>query len=981
VLALLAAAPLAVLAQQPFPPTVPLPGQPGITISQFDSTGRRRFPGDTTPFDSAKAPKELVKWAEPDSVMASLLERPGYTATRYQGNNAILDAPRRDLTLDGRGAIERGKTLLVADTIFYSDSLRLLRATAPAIDTIVLRDPSQGTSDMFASGFLEYDLRTHRGLAGSLRTSSRQSGQTWFVYGHQAAFVGDTTGAGHNTSYALDGSITSCDLIEPHYHFQATEIKVVSKNIMVARPAVLYISDVPVMWLPFIFQDMRQGRRSGVLTPRFGISDIVRTTPTYRRQIENLGYYFAINDYMDALIALGWRSGADAAPTDPGWTRADARYRFRWLDRFIASDLAASYTWYTNSSTRLDASLRLGQQFSQNSSINANLNYSSNTTLYRYNALTVAQALASISSQIAFQDRFGPFALSLGGSRTQHSGQTEVDLDFPNFSISSQPITIRKGIVWTPALSVSNVMNNDLTTNIYRYNLPPVVDSVDSVLLKANQRFTTYSMQSPLRFGNFQVPLTFRVTDVQKDIPQNFLIYDFNTGKVIGQRTYAMTFRTDANWETGVALPAFSQGKWNITPFVTFANADQSAGYWVRTEQTGGDWVAQSKTVQGGVWVQPTFYGFFPGFGPFSRIRHSFQPRLAFAYAPASNVPDAYLKALNYTRAGYLGGLERSTLGVQLLNTIEAKLKPKNADSAANGLSTGGDKIKLLNFNLSPLTYDFMIARKIGRGITTPTFNWDAQSDLLPGFQVSAAYSLFAGDPISDTAKFDPFRTNLTISFNIGRSNNPFAAFSRLFGNATPPDSTIAGTASMIAAGDGAFLPPPIAGPVSSRVPLGSGRGQGWSLSISFSAQASRPVTGDNVRQFDPLQYCKQFIADPITYNRCLQLPPPSDTLYTTTAGAPIIVTPPQRTLRAVAQFDLTPHWSVNWATGYDFVNHKFSDNVLALTRQLHDWHAVFAFTQAPNGNFAFNFFISLTAEPDLKFDYNRRNYRPLGTP
>ena len=64
------------------------------------------------------------------------------------------------------------------------------------------------------------------------------------------------------------------------------------------------------MWLPFIFQDMRSGRRSGVLTPRFGVSEMFRNSPTYRRHLENLGYYFAINDYMDAQVALDWRSGA-----------------------------------------------------------------------------------------------------------------------------------------------------------------------------------------------------------------------------------------------------------------------------------------------------------------------------------------------------------------------------------------------------------------------------------------------------------------------------------------------------------------------------------------------------------------------------------------------------------------------------------------------------------------------------------------------
>jgi hypothetical protein len=51
----------------------------------------------------------------------------------------------------------------------------------------------------------------------------------------------------------------------------------------------------------------------------------------------------------------------------------------------------------------------------------------------------------------------------------------------------------------------------------------------------------------------------------------------------------------------------------------------------------------------------------------------------------------------------------------------------------------------------------------------------------------------------------------------------------------------------------------------------------------------------------------------------------------------------------------------------------------VSLQRDLHDWRAVFSFTQSPNGNFAFTFFIALKAEPDLKFDFDRRSYRGAG--
>ena len=48
----------------------------------------------------------------------------------------------------------------------------------------------------------------------------------------------------------------------------------------------------------------------------------------------------------------------------------------------------------------------------------------------------------------------------------------------------------------------------------------------------------------------------------------------------------------------------------------------------------------------------------------------------------------------------------------------------------------------------------------------------------------------------------------------------------------------------------------------------------------------------------------------------------------------------------------------------------------MQLQRELHDWRAIFGFTQSTNGNFAFNFTIALKAEPDIKFDYNRATVR-----
>jgi hypothetical protein len=57
-------------------------------------------------------------------------------------------------------------------------------------------------------------------------------------------------------------------------------------------------------------------------------------------------------------------------------------------------------------------------------------------------------------------------------------------------------------------------------------------------------------------------------------------------------------------------------------------------------------------------------------------------------------------------------------------------------------------------------------------------------------------------------------------------------------------------------------------------------------------------------------------------------------------------------------------------------VRSQFAAQTVSLQRELHDWRAIFNFTQAPNGIFSFSFFIALKAQPDLKFDFNQQTYR-----
>src|SRR5207245_562179 len=198
-----------------------------------------------------------------------------------------------------------------------------------------------------------------------------------------------------------------------------------NKNVMVARPAVLYIHDVPIMWLPFIFQDVRKGRRSGILVPRFGLNDIVRPVRTYQRHVLNVGYYWAINDYFDFLLSADWYAAR--------YLSLRAKSSYKWLDRFI--DVGVSFERFG----QLDvpgSSIRLGwqhqQRFSSRTHFGASIDYASSTRVIQTNTVNPFLATASLTSQVNFTKQFDWGTLSVGGSRSQEVGNGLVSQTRPS---------------------------------------------------------------------------------------------------------------------------------------------------------------------------------------------------------------------------------------------------------------------------------------------------------------------------------------------------------------------------------------------------------------------------------------------------------------------------------------------------------------------------------------------------------------------
>ncbi len=903
----------------------------------------------------------------PDSIIEELLRRRGFKATRYGADSVRLLAEEKEIRLNGHGLITRDGSTLEADTIRYVETSCTLEAQgAPR-----LFDPS---GVMVGEG-MRYDACNHAGIVQNASTEMVQGGGTWFMHGDIAIDNQE------DRIYGAHATVTSCDLVDPHYHFAVREVKWVSKRLMVSRPAVLYVADVPVAWLPFVFQDTRRGRRSGILAPQFGINDIVRFNPGYTRHVSNVGYYWAISDFADAQASLDWYAER--------FTSINGRLRYRWLNRFMAGGIAFQEMHENGGTTSRRVSWSHSQQFSLASSLTANLDYATSSRIISRNAVDPILAIGTIDSRLNYQRRFSFGQLNVGGSRTQSLDRPQVSATFPTVAFTPNPIALSHAITWSPGLSFTNSLQQSSGSAVAVAVGPGRFDSV-----RADSRATNINLSSPIRIGSWNISNSVTITDNWTNQRNTRVFTDPSDSTIKISRTSSESFQTGIDWSTGVGLPVLFQGTWNFQPSINMVNT-ASGPYALRNSYTGGRYVAQNKRFQFSASVSPTLFGLFPGFGPIARIRHAVSPSVSWAYAPAAAIPLDYALAIgNGVRPATLTQPARQSVSLGLSQNFEAKLRPRaspasaaaaaaaaasasarraagdstdaapppdvpgggpyspSADAPDAATEPEGTKIKLLSLQSDAISYDFEQARLPGRtGWTTQTWGNTVSSDLIRGFSLRFAHDLWAGPVGYDTTRFSPLLTSMTFGFSLGA--NTLNLFRRILGlNARSIGPQRADTAT--------------SGP--------SPTNPGGQFTNAFQ-QGPLATQYTRVDRLSPARGGQPFQAQ---FNYSLQRSRSVGTAASTLPGT--ITTPTSTTANSMlsgsVQFSPTPHWTVSWQSSYNFTQHQFADHVVRLDRDLHDWRASFTFVKSPNGNFLFNFFLQLIDEPDLKFGYDQRNVK-----
>jgi hypothetical protein len=968
VLALTAGGAMPMAAQQPTPPAE----QTDSAEIRIRERLRRlsRAPGaDSALFveDSlrnARALSGAAPGAGPamDSIAATLLTMPGYSLTEYQGISANFDAQDRVLVL---GAEEEQRARVVyqgqqieADTsITFDQSTGILRGIGNPTYRAAQGDP-------LSSSTMVFDLDEGRGSALNAETTYTQQGARWIVRG-------DMPFAAADSSFMSHARFTSCDLDVPHSHFETGEIKIVGGNVLVARPVRLYFADVPVFWLPFVAQSLSSGRNSGLLTPRFSVNDIVRTSGGYRRRVSNIGFYWAMSDYSDALFALDWFSQTFFSVT------GSAEYRFN--RHFLDGDANVRHYWRDGGGKEFAIDTRHAWRPDERSDLRVSSRYATNTDFVRENSFNPREVTQSIDSEGGFGRRFDWGVMNLAANRREYLSDDRTEWTLPSASLSLSPITLFAAPAGEGGL-LSNITWSG-GTSVRRNTVDRArPDTLRFTVANASTAANNGTANSNLSIGNLTFSQSVDVTESETlRVPEAYIALRDSAADVdlLPAAPARDIAQATLNWSTSVNYQQQLIGSTTLTPRLTFS------GNMIRSDTSAlaQSFVSAPSRVALGAQLKTDIYGFFPGFAGFEAVRHKMSPSFDYQWSPKTTPSDLQRQVF-----GDRALKAQNAVAVTLNQTFEAKRPPPTPEeaAAADSLAAARDTVgaagagvtgtasalgaaagpgaaggtgprrvqqaqivNLLALRTSVVRYDFVHADSTGsflQGFETTRLSNQVSSDILRGLSVSMEHDLFSDGRDARNAivsrRFAPHLSQVNLSFSLGSTSALFRWLG-LSGEgggaepapgASPEPEPLSPFDAPGVTDESTIIPTGRPGAVPQATPR-SGSAGAWNASFSYSLQRPR----------DPSQPARQML------NGTLQLQP-------------------------------TDSWNLSWQTAYDIERGAFNDHSIRLTRDLHEWQANFDFLQTATGNWSFRFEVSLIANRDLKFDYDQQNL-DLGVP
>lgn len=596
----------------------------------------------------------------------------------------------KDVFLYNKAKIDYDKMKLESGfmTVNFDTKTLFAEGVKDSTDTIAQAPIFKEGNAEYKSKELKYNFDTKQGLISNVFTKESDG----YLHGEKVKKKDD------RTMYISSGMFTTCNNEDhPHFGISFSKAKAITDDKIVTGPAWFSLMEIPLpVGIPFAYFPFTDGKKSGFLMPSYG------NAANRGYYLRNIGWYFAINDYID--LALQGDIYTNLSYAFNVTSKYVKRYKykgsieFRYENNHTGLKNTPSYSSSSDFKFRWshtqDAKSHPYRTFSANVNlVSSKFNqYTTNVSDYFNNTTT---------SSIAFSTKLGSswsFSANLGESYNINTGA--ISMDLPSMTLSSiqfYPFRKKKSSgkrKWYEDISIS-----------YRANLINTIDTYDSLLTSSDliKNFRNGIMHS--------IPISSNVKILKHLNWTNSISYT--------ERWYTNSISKTYNPETDLI------DKDTIYGFIANRNANFTSS------------------------INTRLYGMFTFKKGFIKaVRHVINPSISFNYTPDFSEPslgfyDFYTdkegKRVYYSKTenGVFGSPPQGASGVisfSLGNNLEMKVPDKN--DTVEGMR----KIVLLEaFNISS-----------GYDLARDSVNWQP-------LRLTARTTLFKKLLINFSAAYTPY--------------------------------------------------------------------------------------------------------------------------------------------------------------------------------------------------------------------------------
>lgn len=754
-------------------------------------------------------------------------------------------------------------------------------------------------ADVIEPDSIRFNFDTKRALVWNSKTE--QQGGT---------IISDLTKKENDSVYFVKDAkfTTSENLDDPEYYFLLRKAKIVPGKKVVTGLTNMYIYDVPTpIGLPFAFFPLTKKQTSGVIIPSFG-EDSGNNRGYF---LQNGGYYFAISDYVD-LAVLGdyYTNGSYALRFDSNYA---LRYKFNGNLSVRFENLINSERGFPDFSQTNIYNIRWSHSQDRKSSPNSRFSASVNLGSSRFFQTSINQLNLSnsqnntLASSVSYSKTFPgepQVNLSMTATHSQNTQTEVINMTLPTFQGSVDRIF--------PFAPKSGSKKGIIQNINFQYNVRGEnrITTTDSLFFKKEM------------FDDAEIGF-------QHNIPVNTNFKLFNYLSVSAGAGYQET------WVFKTIDQRFNQETQEV----------------VRDTINGFD---AFRTYNFNASLGTTLYGMF-NFGEDKKIqaiRHVLRPNLSYNISPAfDQYYDSYeiidadgntQETVDFTRFegstfGAPSNIFSSNLGIQLSNTIEAKVRDKDSTATEPKKITIFNNLNFsTNYNFAADSLNWQPVRMTGQtaffdkkmnvnfGATFDPYALDSNNNRINTFNINNGGSLFrltsANIAVSYTLNSATFKSDPGEEKAIEESLRSGGRADDLFGR--PQDF-----ADQRLTGDGDEKEEEeVSKLFYHTIP--------WRLRLAYALNYN-----NTARQNEISSHSLMFSGD----------------------------------------IDLSPRWTIGVSSGYDVKNQGFTFTQLRFERDLLSWKMNFSWV--PFSQFkSWNFFIGISSNllKDLKYDQRRQQDRQL---